>query len=114
MVLCLVRPYCHVGRYRRFGIFGLHVGGSSPIRWRCCVLNLDAAARQQHSAVEHGQGWWWDLVLSGNTVSVRKSIAVRMYTVVRRRKRKWLVLEHGCKTLFGLRLNVVRLRVGMR
>jgi hypothetical protein len=46
--------------------------------------------------------------------SVWKSIAVRMYSVVRRRKRKRLVLEHDCKTLFGLRWNVVRLRVGMR
>jgi len=25
MVLCLVITYCHVGRYRRFGILGLRV-----------------------------------------------------------------------------------------
>ena len=53
MVLCLVLPYCHV-RYRRFGIPGLRV-----------VLHPEdgGAAARHHSAVEHGQGSWWVLVV---------------------------------------------------
>jgi len=86
--------------------------GSSLGRWRRCALNLDSAARQQHGAVNHGQGSWLDLVLSGNTASEWKGIAVRMYTDGRRKKEGWfwnIIVE----TQFGLPWNVVRLRVGV-